>query len=31
MLDFEDHQSKEFGGHAGGGVSCCDQTGEVSQ
>jgi len=31
MLDFEDYQLKEFGGHAGGGVSRRVQTGEVSQ
>jgi len=31
MLDFENYQLEEFGGHAGGGVSRCDQTGEVSQ
>ena len=31
MLDFENYQLEEFGGHAGWGVSLCEQTGGVSQ
>jgi hypothetical protein len=31
MLDFENYQLEEFGDHASGGVSHCDQTGEVNQ
>jgi hypothetical protein len=31
MLDFEDYQLKEFGGHGGCGVSRREPTGEVSQ